>query len=108
MFVLSPIIVMAAASREPTAMKAASNTDHDFVHPTLTPPPSEKKHLMDDAAAASSSDLSDLEDDDDSGEIEPDHYYEGGRIPVFKPVSSTRHLPSWHCPSSGLKQYRFR
>lgn len=62
--------------------------------PTLTPPASEgtDKHYD------SGSELSDLEaepvektedkmeDDDDDGEIEPDHYYEGGKIPVFKPV----------------------
>jgi len=38
----------------------------------------------------SSSELSDInldEDDDDIGEIEPDHYFDGGKIPVFKPVS---------------------
>ena len=37
----------------------------------------------------SGSELSELEDDDemDIGDIEPDHYYEGGKIPVFKPVS---------------------
>jgi len=37
----------------------------------------------------SSTELSDLELDDggDIGEVEPDHYYEGGKIPVFKPVS---------------------
>ncbi|KAI4132397.1 MAG: hypothetical protein LQ338_000745 [Usnochroma carphineum] len=62
--------------------------------PTLTPPASEgtDKHYD------SGSELSDLEaepvektedkmeDDDDDGEIEPDHYYEGGKIPVFKPT----------------------
>ena len=50
---------------------------------TLTPPTSEEADKYD----GSSSELSDLElDNDDVGEIEPDHYYEGGRIPVFKPV----------------------
>lgn len=62
--------------------------------PTLTPPASEgtDKHYD------SGSELSDLEaetiektDDkiegeDNDGEIEPDHYYDGGKIPVFKPV----------------------
>lgn len=53
--------------------------------PTLTPPTSEEAGKHGD----SSSDLSDLElDQEDNGEIEPDHYYEGGRIPVFKPVCS--------------------
>ena len=50
---------------------------------TLTPPASEEADKQDD----SGSDLSDLElDPEDSGEIAPDHYYEGGKIPVFKPV----------------------
>ncbi|KAI9845270.1 MAG: hypothetical protein M1838_001817 [Thelocarpon superellum] len=53
--------------------------------PSLTPPPSEKKVKPDDA---SSSDLSDLDDDPDLADVEPDHYYEGGRIPVFKPTMS--------------------
>lgn len=64
--------------------------------PTLTPPASEgtDKHYD------SGSDLSELEaetvekvDEEvvDDGEIKPDHYYEGGKIPVFKPVSA-RHL----------------
>ena len=63
--------------------------------PTLTPPASEgtDKHYD------SGSELSDLEaetiektDDsiNDDGEIAPDHYYEGGKIPVFKPVCSLR------------------
>jgi hypothetical protein len=51
--------------------------------PTLTPPASEEADKQDD----SGSELSDLEGDaDDNEEITPDHYYEGGRIPVFKPV----------------------
>ena len=50
----------------------------------LTPPASEDMEK----APAASSDLSDAEvdDDDDIGEIEPDHYWEGGKVPVFKPV----------------------
>ncbi len=61
--------------------------------PTLTPPASEgtDKHYD------SGSDLSELEAESiekgdeeivDDGEIRPDHYYEGGKIPVFKPVSA--------------------
>ena len=50
---------------------------------TLTPPTSEDA----DKHGNSDSELSDLElDRDDGGEILPDHYYEGGKIPVFKPV----------------------
>lgn len=52
----------------------------------LTPPTSEDHNDKED----SSSELSelDLEDEDDIGEVEPDHYFEGGKIPVFKPVRS--------------------
>ena len=59
---------------------------------TLTPPASEEADKHDE-----SSDLSEIEGDlelDDMGEIEPDHYYEGGKIPVFKPVSTIRHCRS--------------
>ncbi|MCJ1307357.1 Lysine-specific demethylase 4B [Agyrium rufum] len=51
--------------------------------PTLTPPTSEDadKHM------GSDSELSDLElDGDKNGEIVPDHYYDDGKIPVFKPT----------------------
>ena len=52
--------------------------------PTLTPPASEEADQRDE----SGSDLSDLEGEgDDIVEIVPDHYYEGGKVPVFKPVS---------------------
>ncbi|KAI9657061.1 MAG: hypothetical protein M1821_003227 [Bathelium mastoideum] len=53
----------------------------------LTPPASEEDM---DKAAAASSDLSDVEaddeNDDDIGEVEPDHYWEDGKVPVFKPT----------------------
>lgn len=55
----------------------------------MTPPTSEEgdKHK----AESTQSELSDLDLDDDEeeeeGEIEPDHYYDNGKIPVFKPVS---------------------
>lgn len=64
--------------------------------PTLTPPASEgtDKHYD------SGSELTDLDPEPEEnlgvlidekptydGEIEPDHFYEGGKIPVFKPVS---------------------
>lgn len=51
--------------------------------PALTPPTSED---MDKREERMSSELSELESDDDGEEIEPDHYFEGGKIPVFKPV----------------------
>ena len=51
---------------------------------TLTPPATEETGKNED----SSSDLSDLEmEQDDIGEVEPAYYYEGGKVPVFKPVS---------------------
>lgn len=54
--------------------------------PTLTPPASEEADKHND----SGSDLSDLEvESDENGEVLPDHYYDGGKIPVFKPVSQT-------------------
>lgn len=71
--------------------------------PALTPPTSEGTGKKDDED--SDSELSDLEpeesieepapgqnihdeDDEDDGEIVPNHYYEGGNIPIFKPVST--------------------
>lgn len=54
--------------------------------PTFTPPASEEADKHND----SGSDLSDLEaEPEDNGEIVPDHYYDGGKIPVFKPVSQS-------------------
>ena len=66
--------------------------------PDLTPPASEEADKQDD----SGSELSDLElEPEDVSEIEPDHYYEGGKIPVFKPVSEARRLwqACFSCPS---------
>lgn len=60
---------------------------------TLTPPASEEADKGDD----SGSELSDLDlEPEDNGEILPDHYYDGGKIPVFKPVrlGETCHLSS--------------
>ncbi|KAF2836895.1 JmjC-domain-containing protein, partial [Patellaria atrata CBS 101060] len=49
----------------------------------LTPPTSEDMEKRE----RSSSDLSDIEEeDDDIGDVEPDHFYDGGNIPVFKPT----------------------
>ena len=70
----------------------------------LTPPTSEDMNKRGDDASSELSDL-DMEDpkdeddtDDDIGEIEPAYYYEGGKIPVFTPVSTC----SWAriCPCS--------
>lgn len=70
---------------EPVASAEVHDDTHNNLLTTpkaaLTPPTSEDL----DKRYGSSSELSDLEDDDDE-EIEPDHYYDGGKIPVFKPV----------------------
>lgn len=71
------------------AMSPPSEMDVDVEHkPTLTPPASEEADKQYD----SGSELSELELEpedrpEDGGEIEPDHYYDCGKIPVFKPVS---------------------
>lgn len=66
--------------------------------PALTPPTSESTGKKDDDD--SESELSDLEpeesieepvpeekiQEEEEAEIVPDHYYEGGNVPVFKPV----------------------
>lgn len=50
----------------------------------LTPPTSEE---MNHENKEEESELSDLDlSDDDEEEIEPDHYWDGGNIPVFKPT----------------------
>lgn len=57
--------------------------DDSTTKPALTPPTSEDN---DKRFERMSSELSEL-DSDDGEDIEPDHYFEGGKIPVFKPVS---------------------
>jgi hypothetical protein len=58
---------------------------HDDALPkaALTPPTSEDNDPK--REVRMSSELSDI-DSDDGEDIEPDHYWEGGKIPVFKPV----------------------
>ena len=66
--------------------------------PALTPPTSENTDKKDDDTG---SELSDLEPEErepsvapktepikEEEEIFPDHFYEGGKVPVFKPVST--------------------
>ncbi|KAI9816336.1 MAG: hypothetical protein M1832_005093 [Thelocarpon impressellum] len=67
----------AASEVEMVGDKQATST------PTPAPVVEDFRAQPDDA---SSSELSDLEDFDDIGDIEPDHYYGGGKIPVFKPT----------------------
>lgn len=95
---------MAAAAMSPP-LEADMKVDvkvEDGAKSALTPPTSEGSNKKDDD---SGSELSDLEPEEttetaeaagttapepkpeDDGEIRPDHYYEGGNVPVFKPVS---------------------
>lgn len=74
---LSPEQLNTKASIEPVAKPANA----------LTPPTSEEMNHEAPKKEHEDSDLSDLDlDDDDGEEIEPDHYWEGGKIPVFKPT----------------------
>lgn len=90
--------MMAAALEQPLPNKPASSdcptTTADAAAASFTPPQSAngKKEVPEGVP----SELSDLELDpkngaaptseEDDEEIEPDHYYGGGKIPVFKPV----------------------
>lgn len=70
------------------AMLPPGDMEIDVEHkPALTPPASEEndKHY-DSGSELSELELEPEEKPEDSGEIEPDHYYERGKIPVFKPV----------------------
>ena len=51
----------------------------------LTPPTSEEMNSEERKKDQEDSELSDL-DEDDGEEIKPDHYWDGGKIPVFKPT----------------------
>ena len=54
----------------------------------LTPPTSEEMNHDERKQEHEDSELSDLDldDEDDGEEIEPDHYWDDGKIPVFKPT----------------------
>lgn len=67
----------------PSVEATFSNHEETVPKPALTPPTSED---MDKRGERMSSELSELESSDDEEEIEPDHYFDGGKIPVFKPV----------------------
>lgn len=71
----------------PSVEATLDRNDDPASKPALTPPTSED---MDKRDERMSSELSELDSDDDGEEIEPDHYFDGGKIPVFKPVR--RHL----------------
>ena len=80
--------------------KDSSNAEHFESNPpaeALTPPTSEDHNIK--LETGSTSDLSDAPaeeqppqvEDEEEEEIFPDHYYDGGKIPVFKPVSTDPH-----------------
>jgi len=74
---LSPKSQHAKATTEPVAKPANA----------LTPPTSEEMNNDETAKEGDDSELSDLDlDDEDEEDIEPDHYWDGGKIPVFKPT----------------------
>ncbi|KAI7218980.1 JmjC-domain-containing protein [Hortaea werneckii] len=67
----------AKPSTEPTGAKPAN---------ALTPPTSEEMNHEETMKDQEESELSDLDLEDEEDEIKPDHYWEGGKIPVFKPT----------------------
>ena len=80
---------MEDAKRHTNAIKQSTEGGDDVVKPglpvpkhALTPPTSEDMEKRE----RSSSELSDIKDPEE--EILPDHYYGGGKVPVFKPVCS--------------------
>jgi len=84
---IAPIVAHVTPSIELPSDQVSKLPDLNDASRVLTPPASEEEM---DKGHQSSSELSDInldEDDDDIGEIEPDHYFDGGKIPVFKPVS---------------------
>jgi hypothetical protein len=93
--------IMAAAGTPATdtmdAHPALSPEPHDIKTTTetvakpasaLTPPTSEEMNHEQPKDNDDESELSelDLDDEEDEGYIEPDHYWDGGKIPVFKPT----------------------
>jgi hypothetical protein len=86
------------------SVEATMDKNNDTrMKPALTPPTSED---LDKREEMMSSELSDLESDDDE-EIEPDHYWDGGKIPVFKPVCCA-HSPSTVPRGKLAKRLRLR
>ncbi|KAL6702720.1 hypothetical protein ACN47E_001002 [Coniothyrium glycines] len=72
----------APADVVPSVEPPVVHTDDTSMKAALTPPTSEDNDKRDERL---SSELSDI-DSDDGEDIEPDHYYEGGKIPVFMPT----------------------
>ena len=97
-----------AAMSPPSEGEVKMEIDQADSRSALTPPTSENTDKKDDE---SGSDLSDLDPEEspeeypvqpnanEQEEIVPDHYYEGGKVPVFKPVSILQALEVsqlWH------------
>lgn len=93
-------MAVAALSMQTDIGEVKVEIDQHESKPALTPPTSESTGKKDEDDTGS--ELSDLEpedsieepaqeqkisEEDNDEEIFPDHYYEGGQIPVFKPVS---------------------
>jgi hypothetical protein len=72
----------AALEAMPSVEAPPLQVDDALPKAALTPPTSEDN---DKRGERLSSELTDI-DSDDGEDIEPDHYFEGGKIPVFKPV----------------------
>ncbi|KAH9878696.1 hypothetical protein IAQ61_001969 [Plenodomus lingam] len=66
----------------PSVEEASVAHHHVPAAVALTPPTSEENDKREERM---SSELTDI-DSDDGEDIEPDHYFEGGKIPVFKPT----------------------
>jgi hypothetical protein len=89
-----------ATTLEQPAFDPLPSGPHQTDATSMTPPNSANGKK--DALEGVPSELSDLELDPNAAataaeeEIEPDHYYGGGKIPVFKPVSDDRARNSGH------------
>lgn len=79
----APADVVQSVETPPTVQQ-----DDALPKAALTPPTSEDNDPK--REERMSSELSDI-DSDDGEDIEPDHYWEGGKIPVFKPTMAQFH-----------------
>ena len=91
---------MDAALSPPSEGEVKMEIDQTDSRPALTPPTSENTDKKEDESGSELSDLEPEEPPEDAPiqpnvngqeEIVPDHYYEGGKVPVFKPVSILVH-----------------
>lgn len=72
-------------SPHPSNIKPTTESINARPADALTPPTSEEFN-NEIKVENEDSELSDLDISDDEEEIEPDHYWDGGKIPVFKPT----------------------